>query len=361
MIHYAPKELIADRLPIVFPEGTPNRNNCINDVAASVVFVMIYIDAVEGSERYLGPKHVYCMSDEQADRTSDGERLDYGTSCYKRSFKPFGTRWYADNTRESIRDDVIREGLSQVGAIGELSVPTTSSKPRYFLHLGVANLFNPALESDALRSAIEAWQHSNLSAPALARVELLRRGAGSSKEDVLATFPNGETRRLATGPSSTITKAVIEEFAPRFLLDPAVLWVSESGNKVVSRDDDLARAIGIEIEADRNLPDIVLVDVGSSVPIIVFVEVVASDGPVSERRREALLELAIEAGFEKTSVAFVTAYRDRGRAEFRKSAPVLAWGSFAWFLSEPDKIIWLSKPAPAKTSLLSDLISRGPN
>ena len=49
---------------------------------------------------------------------------------------------------------------------------------------------------------------------------------------------------MEAGPSSIITKAVVEVFALRFLHDPAVLWISESGNKVIQRDDQLAQSIG---------------------------------------------------------------------------------------------------------------------
>lgn len=343
MVPYVTKAVIAERLPLIFPEGTPNRNNCISDIAASVFFVTLYIDAVEGTEQYLGPKHVYCMSDAQAAKSSDADRAYYIENCYKRSFVPDGERWYADNTRESIRDDTIREGLMTVGAIGAIEVPTTSSKPRYFLQLGIEALFDPTLTGDALTQAIEAWQAANLSPGALARIQIVRQGAAASTQGVQVTFPNGETRRMAAGPSSVITKAVVEEFAPRYLVNPAVLWVSESGNKVVSRDDGLAQTIGLQIEADRNLPDLILVDIGTDNPLIVFIEVVASDGPVSERRKAALLELTDSAGFDRSQVTFVTAYEDRNHAAFKRTISTLAWGSFAWFASEPEQLIALSE------------------
>src|ERR1700691_4521857 len=132
---------------------------------------------------------------------------------------------------------------------------------------------------------------AHLSATALARTVLMRRGAVTTGEGVLVTFPNGETRRMAAGPSSVISKAVIEEFAKRFLVNPAVLWVSESGAKVVSREDELAAKLKLKIAADRNLPDLILVDLGdgkSSHMLLVFIEVVASDGPVTSQRQEAL-------------------------------------------------------------------------
>ena len=52
---------------------------------------------------------------------------------------------------------------------------------------------------------------------------------------VMVRFPNEETRRLAHGPSSIISKAVIEEFSKRFLGKPGVIFLSESGNKVLKR------------------------------------------------------------------------------------------------------------------------------
>lgn len=342
MVPYVSKAVIAERLPDIFPEGTPQRNNCISDIAASVVFVMLYINAVEGSQQYLGPKHVYNMSDVQAALSDDAQRIFFAENCYKRNYVLTGDCWYADNTRESIRDDTIREGFMNVGAIGTKEVPTTSTKPRYFLKSGIEALFNPTLTGNALQKAIEAWQVQNLSAGALARVQIVKQGAAASTKGVQINLPNGETRRMAAGKSSIITKAVVEEFATRYLVTPVALWISESGNKVISSDEALAKTIGLNIEADRNLPDLILVDIGTTDPLIVFVEVVASDGPVSERRKAALLELTDSANFDRKNVTFVTAYEDRNAA-FRRTVSTLAWGSFVWFASEPDQLVALSE------------------
>ena len=193
--------------------------------------------------------------------------------------------------------------------------------------------------------------------PPLARISIMRAGAAAGASGVLVTFPNRETRQLAPGPSSIITQAVIEVFAKNFLDDPAVLWLSESGNRVVARDDELAAAIGLRIEADRNLPDIILADLGPADPLIVFIEVVATDGAVTPRRQEALLALTDEAGFSRGQVAFLTAYQDRESAGFRKTVSGLAWGSFAWFVSEPDNIVILRDGA-ASPARLADLLAR---
>jgi BsuBI/PstI restriction endonuclease domain/BsuBI/PstI restriction endonuclease HTH domain len=330
------------RLGLIFPEGTPHRNYCTRELAASTVFTALYVGAVEGGEVFFGPKHVYRMTDKQADRTDGASRNRYAHKISSAGFQPTGRRWYSDNTREPIRDETLREGLVALGAVIEkIDVPTTSSKPRYALARGFAALFAPQLKGKAFDAAISAWQASALNPGALARIALVRKGAAAGGSSVLVTFPNGETRRMVVGPSTDITKAIIEVFAPKFLQEPAVLFVSESGNKVVARDDDLARAIGLNIKADKNLPDTILVDLGPKHPLLVFVEAVATDGPVNDRRKKALEDLATEAGFPLQHIAYVTAYLDRSGAPFKKTVDALAWGSYAWFVSEPDGLIEL--------------------
>ncbi|MET0376032.1 MAG: BsuBI/PstI family type II restriction endonuclease [Rhizorhabdus sp.] len=338
------REQVRDRLLQVFPQGAALRGNVTNPTAASTVFTALYIDAIEGSGEWLGPKHVYRMTEEQAAQTDPASRATYVTVIRNPRGVVPGARWYADNTREGIRDDTLREGLVAIGAVIERAgVPTTSSKPRYALTAAFADLFNPALEGEVLAQAIATWQAEALNKGALARLAIVRRGAGVSTDQVLVTFPNGETRRMKPGPSSEITKAVVEVFAPTFLTDPAVVFLSESGNKVVARDDELARSIGLAIQADKNLPDTILVDLGPAHPLLVFVEVVATDGPISQRRKEALEVLVAEAGFPAEHVAFVTAYLDRSAGPFKKTVDSLAWGSYAWFAAEPERLVVFSE------------------
>lgn len=353
---YVSRELVAERLLLIFPEGTPNRVYCTRELAASTVFAMLYIGAVERSSTRLGPVHVYRMTDLQAQDESEEGRLSYRSNLRKKSFVIPGKRWYADNTREPIRDETLREGLVAVGAVMEdREVPTTSGKPRYALKSDLAELFSPALQGSRLEAAILKWQEEHLNKGALARVSLMRLGA-VDKEGVMVHFPNGETRTLSYGPSSMISRAVVEVFAMNFFERPAVLWLSESSNKVAMQDLRMASTIGLDIEAQKNLPDLILVDLGPTDPLIVFVEVVATDGAVTARRQDALFELTDKGGFKRSQVAFVTAYADRESAGFKKTVTGLAWGSFAWFMSEPDKIFML-RDGVGRLSGLSQLLA----
>jgi uncharacterized membrane protein len=328
------------RLQLIFPEGTPRHAACTREVAAKTVFVLLYLGAAEKAGVWMRPDQVTRMTDLQAATIDEPSRLAWRTESTRSSKRETPGRWYAVNTRESIRDDTLRNGLVENGAVVERKgLPTTSSLGRYALQDALAALFDPALTGNALSKAITMWQDANLSANARMAVAIMRKGGATSTDRVLVKFPNGETRLMAPGPSSELSKQVIEVFAPLFLKQPAVVFLSESREKVVQRDDNLAKQIGLKILADKHLPDIILADLGLSKPGLVFIEVVASDGPVSEARKQALLELASKGGFPSDHIRFVTAYLARSSAPFKKTVDSLAWGSWAWFASEPSHLL----------------------
>lgn len=347
------RSAIRNRLEQIFPQGLTNRNYVIREMAASTVFVMLYLGAVEGNDYYVRPDQITRMDDEQVARISDQERAAWRVA----SVRPGGKGgWYARNTREPIRDETLRQGLVHYGAAIELTdLPTTSPRGRYALSESFAQLFAPQNTGESLSRAIHDWRENTLSASAQARIRLLQRAAVATHEGVLIEFPNSETRRLAPGPSSAIARAVIEDFAPRFLDRPGVLWVSESGQKESYRDAQLLSSLGISLQTDRILPDIILVDLGVDLkaPMFVFVECVATDGPITESRREALLRIIKDAGYETGQAAFVSAFLDRSHSAFKRSVAALAWSTFAWFVSEPDGLIGLHENA--RTDYLSAL------
>lgn len=341
---------VRDRLRTIFPEGEAGeeRRLLVRDMAARTVFVALYTGAVAGADRWIAPRHVIRMSDAQAAKQDLAERDAYhAVMNASRTPDPAG-RWYAENTREPLRDEVIRQGLVTVNAMVERpGVPTTSPLPRYALQAAFAALFAPGLAGEVLEKAAAAWRSQNLSPAALARAALIRASAGTASANITVQCPGGPSIILPPGPSPAITKAVVEVFAPAFLGTPRVAWISDSGSKEVFRNAPLEKSLGITLDAATLLPDVVLVDVDPpgrpGEVLIVFVEVVASDGPVTERRQRALLDLIANAPrrYRPQDAAFVTAYKDRAADPARRTLPGLAWCSFAWFMSEPDKLVQL--------------------
>ncbi len=353
-----PWQEVRERLTMIFPEGTPDRGYLVREAAAKTIFTALYVGAVAGADRWIAPRHVVRMSDAQAGRQGEAERIAYYAAMSAAKAPSPEGRWYAENTREPLRDEVIRQGLVPVNAVVErVGLPTTSPLGRYALHADFAALFRPGLDAAQLDAEAAAWRGRNLSAAALARAALVRASASTSSANITVQCPGGPSIILPPGPSPTITKAVIEVFAPAFLGNPRVAWVSDSASKQPFRDAPLERALGITLDAATLLPDVVLVDLDPpgrpGAVLLVFVEVVASDGAVTEGRQRALLELvkASPRGYRPEDAAFVTAYMDRGGDPARRTMPALAWRSFAWFVSEPERLVQLHDGSTAAKKL----------
>ncbi len=332
---------IQKRLEFIFPEGTADRGYVTRDVAAKTVFVMLYIDAIEGRGVWLAPKHVYRFAVHQAERQDEPSRKAYREECLRPKYEPGGIRWYADNSQEQIRDETLKDGLVIKGSVVvDPRVPTTSSKGRYALRAHFAQLF--LLSEKEFEEKALVWQQRYLAIAELAKVRIMQeRSAGEGAVSV--TMPNGERRNLATGGSSLIAKAVIEQFAPRFLRQPAALWISESGKKVVLQDDRLMRGLGLPIDQQRLLPDMVLADLGREHTLLVFVEIVYSDGPITEARKEELLKMTDAAGYEREHVAFISAFERRDSQPLKRRLSGIAVDTLVWCMAEPDLLIWLGE------------------
>lgn len=347
---------IQDRLRRIFPREIDVNGYITREMGAKTIFTMLYGLCVNG-ERWIRPATITCMTDEQASlRNIESRKIWLSVNQSAKAPRDIPGRWYKPNTREPIRDETLREMVRLNAVVERPGIPTTSPLPRYTLQAPFSELFNPALQGEELSSVIKAWQDEYLSASALARVALSKRLVSSKSEGVLIHLPNGETRKLASGPSSELIKAVTEQFTVKFLKEPAVILVSESARKLLIKDDELCRAIGFNVDVSSVLPDVVLADMGEEHPIIIFVECVASDGPINDRRKQELIDMAASANYKESDCAFVTAFKDRADAANRKLLHSIAWGTFVWYASEPNEIMVLREGSMEKHSALGDLL-----
>ncbi len=334
------------RLEAIFPASFPDRGILVGRMAAQVVFVFLYGGFIEGSGRLLRPSLVYFFTAEQARRVALGQRHAWLDVAFKPGYRPSGKRWYADNSRESIRDDLMRARLLTMGIIARKEgVPTTSSAPVYYLRAAFAALFDPACRGSAMTSAMPAWRSAHLDSSTLKRMALKAQGALARQGDVFIEMPDGTRMRVSAGPSSPILKAMVEAFAPRWLGKPVVLWISASDQKLHPQFVQRAAAIGLSFTAGNELPDLILADLSDPVRFL-FCEIVATDGPVTAQRKAALTVIARQAGIDDEQLHFVTAFQDREAAAFRKTFSRIARDSDIWFSTEPDLIVKLRSAKP---------------
>lgn len=283
------------------------------------------------------------MRDALARVSDETTRLSY----YRKVPKSSDESWYADNSREADRDEGVRQGLIPLNAmVKRTDVDTTSSKGRYALHPDFVALLDPALVGQPLADAMANWQTTYLDAAARMRAAL---ASTLSNHSVTVIHPQGGATVLPFGESPEIIKAVVEEFSKRFLSQPAVVWISDSAKRMFS-DHKLNEILMIRLDATTLLPDVILVDMAPPKLRLIFVEVVSTDGAITEQRKQQFLDLLAEsaAGYKTDDALFVTAYADRGARPVAKAMRELAWDTFAWFKSEPDRIVQFHRAQPPR-------------
>lgn len=336
---------IQDRVNAIFPDNFPDRRILTGDMMARALFVAMYGGFTESGKRFFRPSTVIRFSLEQAALVGETDRLAWLSTCQTPGHKPLGKQWYADNTREPLRDDLIRNRAVPIGlVIKRQGVPPTSPAPIYALSDDFAQLLSPALDGHDLEAAIHAWQERALNPMTLKRMKLLARGVTEKLGQVSVTLPTtNRVLRLAAGEASVITRDVCEDLATRLMNTPVVLHVSISDQKTFPELEGDAAAYGFRFDPSSELPDIVIADVGGQEERVAFIEVVHSDGPITELRKEALLRIASEANIPPHRVILVTAFEDRSSTAFKKRISELAIGSKIWFRSEPDVLLTIDK------------------
>jgi RNAse (barnase) inhibitor barstar len=114
-----------------------------------------------------------------------------------------------------------------------------------------------------------------------------------------------------------------------------------SDKKFFPELEGIAEKLGLKLDAQAALPDVVIVNMKAKPIELTFVEVVHSDGVITELRKQALLEIGANMGFPKNRVHLVTAFEDRNSDIFRKRFSELGRGTHAWFRSEPHLFLTL--------------------
>lgn len=314
-----------------------------NNTAVRTVFTMLYVGAIDNVNP-VRPSTVAWMNDEFAGNHNPALRAKYYEAAmsgrtardYLAAANSFDMQdtWFADNSREGIRDDCLRKALTPNGAaLRDRTKPPTSSAGVWTLAPDFAKLFDPELAGNELGSAIEEWQETNLTKVGRARTEAARRIEDASSQ-VAVEMPDGGRLMLPPGESSQITRDVVELMAPRLLAHPAVLRVASSDVPVPADYADLDLDLSL-------LPDVVFVDLDQG--DVWFVEVVATDGVVTEERRSRLIEWAIENDISAEQCRFVSAFSSRNASILRRRLSELALDSVVWVRNEPDAVIYLSE------------------
>lgn len=146
---------------------------------------------------------------------------------------------------------------------------------------------------------------------------------------------NGENFNFSPGKHNELQKAIIEEFSPRFAPNSECLYIGDTIEKDLVKNEDKLRKLGFAITLHDKMPDVVLYCQDKN--WLYFIESVTSVGPMEPKRIREIEEMT--TGVTAVKI-YVTAFLDF--KTFKKFSDSLAWETEVWIADIPDHMIHLN-------------------
>ena len=125
-------------------------------------------------------------------------------------------------------------------------------------------------------------------------------------EKIPVRLPSGAELKLSVGEHNVLQKKIVEDFLTRFGMGAQVLYLGDTSDKFLFRDDLQLESIGFFVLEHDELPDVVAYS--RSKGILFLIEAVHSAGPMDESRVSKLRNKLKDC---KADIVFVTAFATR--------------------------------------------------
>ena len=232
---------------------------------------------------------------------------------------------YAENSRETIRKQAMHH-FRNAAFIEDNGKATNSPYYRYRLTSEMLGLL--------CTYGSRAWK-GKLSEFLADHESLINMYSTKRSFTKIPVRINGQDFSFSTGDHNQLQKAIIEEFAPRFAPNTECLYVGDTVEKDLVKNEEKLRELGFEITLHDKMPDVVLYSAERD--WLYFIESVTSVGPMEPKRIKEIEEMTQGVKAGKISV---TAFLDF--KTFKKFSESLAWDTEVWIADMPDHMIHLN-------------------
>lgn len=232
---------------------------------------------------------------------------------------------YAENSRETFRKQAMHH-FRNAAFIEDNGKATNSPNYRYRLTdemLLLVKTFQSSLWEEQKNIFLKS--HQNL-------IDLYSSKKAARKMPVKI---NGDEFTFSPGKHNQLQKFIIEEFAPRFAENSECLYVGDTIQKDLVKNEEKLKELGFEITLHDKMPDVVLYSEDKN--WIYFVESVTSVGAMEPKRIKEIEEMTENVSAGKI---YVTAFLDF--KTFKKFSESLAWETEVWIADMPDHMIHLN-------------------
>lgn len=233
---------------------------------------------------------------------------------------------YKPNTRETVRKEVLHY-FSQSSIVepnrDDPKRATNSPKFCYSLTPEFFKLIQ-SYETDNWNDALESYK-DNINS-------LVDKYKKEREVNRIPVKINGAELTFSPGAHNQLQKAIIEDFGAIFAPGAEVLYVGDTDNKDLIKNDKKLSKLGVDMHEHTKLPDVILYREDKN--WIYFVESVTSVGPINDKRIIEIGEMTQEC---KSGKIYVTAFLDR--ETFRKFSHEIAFETEVWIANRPEHMI----------------------
>lgn len=239
---------------------------------------------------------------------------------------------YAENSRETFRKQAMHH-FRTAAFIEDNGMATNSPNYRYRITSEFLRVIKNIKDSqDGLVSDIE-----NPAVTVFLREHETLKAIYASKKTIqkMPVKINNQEYTFSPGSHNKLQKAIIEEFAPRFAPNSECLYVGDTTNKDMVKNEDKLKELGFDITLHDKMPDVVLYREDKN--WIYFIEAVDSVGPMDPERIKDIEAMTSKV---KSGKIYITAFLSF--AKFKKFSEQLAWETEVWIADMPDHMIHLN-------------------
>jgi hypothetical protein len=257
---------------------------------------------------------------------SDAKRQSLRIHDMMQEMKSRYGRTYAENTRETVRRQVIHQ-FEQARIVDrnpdEPGLATNSPRTHYALSdiaIRTIRQFNTANWEAALTEFLDTQESLTAMYERKRQLELIPLSY------------QGQEYHLSPGKHNQLQVAIIEEFGPRFAPGAKLLYLGDTAKKLFLIDEDALSDLNIPFSQHDKLPDVILFDQDRK--WLYLIEAVTSHGPVTPKRRVELDDMLKDG---PAGLIYVSAFPDF--VTFRNFLSEIAWETEVWLSEMPDHMI----------------------
>lgn len=145
-------------------------------------------------------------------------------------------------------------------------------------------------------------------------------------------LPSGENIELSFGEHNVLQKEIVENFLTKFGFNSQVLYIGDTTNKFLYKDDKKLLELKCFNLKHEELPDVIAYSNDKN--LLFLCEAVHSAGPMSEIRVRKLKEQLNKCTAE---IIFITAFLTK--KDFKKWILDIAWETEVWIAETPEHMV----------------------